>query len=53
MSAWAAFGMLANLSLVMDWERVVSVLLMTLVMCGFSGVLAIRKLWNAEPAELF
>jgi putative ABC transport system permease protein len=46
-------SMLANLSLVMDWERVVSVLLMTLVMCGFSGVLAIRKLWKAEPAELF
>lgn len=44
---------LANLTLVMDWERVVSVLLMTLLMCGVSGVLAIKKLWKAEPAELF
>lgn len=44
---------LANLSLVMNWERVASVLLLTIVMCGVSGVLAIRKLWKAEPAELF
>ncbi len=44
---------LANLNLVMNWERVVSVLLMTLVMCGISGMLAVKKLWSAEPAELF
>ena len=34
---------LANLSLVMNWERVVSVLLMTLVMCGVSGVFGNQK----------
>ena len=44
---------LANLNLVMNWERVASVLLMTLVMCGISGMLAVKKLWSAEPAELF
>ena len=46
-------GSWANLSLMMEWERVMSVLLMTLVMCGVSGVLAIKKLWKADAAELF
>ena len=44
---------LANLSMEMNSSRALFVLLMTLGMCGFSGVLAMRKLWKAEPAELF
>jgi putative ABC transport system permease protein len=44
---------LAKLSLVMDWERAISVFLMALLMCSVSGVLAMKKLWKAEPAELF
>ena len=44
---------LANLTMEMNKERALFVLLMTLGMCGFSGVLAMRKLWKAEPAELF
>lgn len=46
-------GMLANLSMEMNLQRILFVLAMTLVMCGFSGVLAMNKLWKAEPAELF
>jgi putative ABC transport system permease protein len=37
----------------MDWERAISVFLMALLMCSVSGVLAMKKLWKAEPAELF
>ena len=44
---------LANLTMEMNQARALFVLLMTLGMCGFSGVLAMRKLWKAEPAELF
>lgn len=44
---------LANLSMVMNWERALFVLIITLAMCGISGVLAMTKLWKVEPAELF
>ena len=44
---------LANLTMEMNRDRAFFVLLMTLGMCGFSGVLAMKKLWKAEPAELF
>ena len=46
-------GALANLTMEMTTGRVLFVLLMTLLMCGFSGTLALNKLWKAEPAELF
>jgi putative ABC transport system permease protein len=46
-------GMLANITMEMNLQRIVFVLTMTLIMCGFSGVLAMKKLWQAEPAELF
>ena len=54
--AIALYGLtnrLANLTMEMNQRRALFVLLMTLGMCGFSGVLAMRKLWKAEPAELF
>ncbi len=44
---------LANLPIVMTWNRLAFVLALTLVMCLVSAVLAIRKLWKADPAELF
>ena len=46
-------GMLASITMEMNLQRIIFVLLMTLLMCGFSGVLAMKKLWKAEPAELF
>jgi len=34
-------------------DRAVSVLLMTLAMCGISALLAVRKVWKLDPAEVF
>jgi len=37
----------------MNVWRIVGVLVATLVMCGVSGAFALKKLWKAEPADLF
>ena len=44
---------LANIPITMTFERVLFVFLLTQLMCGLSGALAIRKLYRAEPAALF
>lgn len=44
---------LANLPIFMTWSRLLFVLVLTFVMCLVSALLAIRKLWKADPAELF
>ncbi len=44
---------LTNLPIYMTWSRLAFVLLLTLVMCLASAALAVRKLWKADPAELF
>jgi putative ABC transport system permease protein len=46
-STWT--GLLMNLT----WERALTILVLTLVMCSLSGLLAIRKLLAADPASLF
>ncbi len=46
-------GALANIALVMTVSRIIMVLLLTFLMCGLAGTLALKKLWQAEPAELF
>ncbi len=54
--SWAVYMTLAELSgLVMRMTvgRIVLVLGLTLMMCVASGILAIRKLWRADPASLF
>lgn len=43
----------SGIPMAMDAERVVIVFLLGLGMCCFSGMLALRKLWKAEPANLF
>lgn len=43
----------SNIPLTMDGGRVVLVGLLGLLMCCLSGLLALRKLWKAEPASLF
>jgi putative ABC transport system permease protein len=42
-------GLIMELSV----SRVLSVFGLTLVMCVFSGLLAVRRLWQADPASLF
>lgn len=43
----------SGIPMAMDSERVVIVFVLGLAMCCFSGLLALRKLWKAEPANLF
>jgi putative ABC transport system permease protein len=44
---------LANIPIAMNTGRVILVFCLTLVMCIASGLLALRKLFQAEPASLF
>jgi putative ABC transport system permease protein len=37
----------------MTWERAIGVLCATLLMCAVSAVIAVRKAWAADPAEVF
>ncbi|MBD6614777.1 FtsX-like permease family protein [Komarekiella sp. 'clone 1'] len=41
------------LPLTMKLERAIAVLIMTIVMCSFSGAIAMRKLRAADPADVF
>jgi putative ABC transport system permease protein len=43
----------SGIPMAMDAPRVVIVFVLGLAMCCFSGLLALRKLWKAEPANLF
>jgi putative ABC transport system permease protein len=42
-----------NLAMVMTLERSAQVFAITLLMCGLSGLLAIRQLRRADPADVF
>ncbi|MBP9946631.1 MAG: hypothetical protein KBH14_09560, partial [Vicinamibacteria bacterium] len=44
-----ATGMLLNLTA----ERILFVSVVTVLMCVFAGILAVRKVLQADPAELF
>jgi putative ABC transport system permease protein len=46
-------GTLASVGLEMSWQRILFVFALTFVMCFGSGTLALKKLWQAEPADLF
>ncbi len=53
---WALYDLLAAASgLVMrlTWDRIALVWCLTLAMCLISGMLALRRLWRADPANLF
>ncbi|NDJ23198.1 FtsX-like permease family protein [Nostoc sp. B(2019)] len=41
------------LPLTMKLERAIAVLILTIVMCSFSGAIAMRKLRAADPADVF
>ncbi|MEM9843422.1 MAG: FtsX-like permease family protein, partial [Pseudomonadota bacterium] len=50
------YGMIAGatgLPMVMDRDRLIFVLVGTLLACTVSGLLAARRLSSAEPAELY
>ena len=54
--SWGLYALLAEASglvMRMTLDRVVFVWLLTVAMCIVSGVLAIRKLFRADPASLF
>ena len=42
-----------NLPLIMTLERAFSVLILTILMCCISGTIALRKLAEADPADIF
>ncbi len=46
-------GNLANINLTMTWDRIAFVLSLTLAMSALSGTIALKKLWQVAPAELF
>ncbi len=41
------------LPLFMKTERAIYVLTLTIIMCSFSGAIAMRKLRSADPADVF
>lgn len=45
--------MISQIPLAMNFERVIWVAILGVAMCCISGLLALRKLWKAEPASLF
>jgi putative ABC transport system permease protein len=54
--AWLLYlvtGLLAGIDLVMTVARILAVLVLTVAIGGLSGVLALKKLWQAQPADLF
>jgi DevC protein len=53
MLVYSQAGGATNLPLAMTAPRIAAVLLLTVAMCAFSGLLALRKLRVADPAEVF
>lgn len=54
--SWLLFQVNASwtgLLMQLTWERSLTILLLTLVMCSLSAIFAIRKLFAADPASLF
>jgi putative ABC transport system permease protein len=43
----------AHLPIEMTWSRALGVFALAVIMCSLSGLLALRKVWAADPAELF
>ncbi|ESA37787.1 hypothetical protein N836_35320 [Leptolyngbya sp. Heron Island J] len=42
-----------NLPLLMTFERATLILVLTVIMCAISGIIAMRKLRSADPADIF
>ena len=50
---YSTAGAATRLPLYMTWERGIAVLLLTIGMCAISGLIALRKVRNLDPAEIF
>ncbi len=46
-------GSAAGMDLSMTGWRIIGVLVMTFGICGISGLFALKKLWQVQPADLF
>ncbi len=56
LGSWVLFQLTASftaLPMTLNFERIAIVLLATVAMCSLSGLLALRKLFAADPASLF
>jgi putative ABC transport system permease protein len=56
LSAMALYEITTSLSDIptfMTWRRALGVFGLSVLMCTLAGLLAVRKLWKAEPASLF
>jgi putative ABC transport system permease protein len=43
----------AHIPMDMTWPRMLGVFVLAVTMCSLSGLLALRKVWGADPAELY
>jgi putative ABC transport system permease protein len=50
---YAFVGARSGLPMIMTWQIMVTVLVLAVVMCVLSGMAALRKLFQADPADLF
>ena len=39
--------------MLLTWQRIVFIFALTILMCAVSGLLAVRKVLRADPAEVF
>lgn len=53
MGLYELTSIVANIPIGMTWGRAVAVFGLTLAMCAISGMLALRKVNSADPADLF
>ena len=54
--SWAIYEMARSATLLpihMTWSQVVGVYILTVTMCALAGALAVRKLRQADPADIF
>ena len=56
LSSWYLYGLIGDfirVEMAMTFERGLNVLGLTLLMCAVSALLAQRKVWSADPADIF
>jgi putative ABC transport system permease protein len=54
--SWGLYRLVGNMSglpMVLTWQIMATVLVLAVVMCVLSGMAALRKLFQADPADLF
>jgi len=54
--SWALYALIgakSGMPMIMTWQIAASVIVLAVIMCIVSGMLALRKLFAADPADLF